>query len=63
MPSEGLRTEAKPGLVPEPVRANEPTAAARRSAEPATGSHRLTVARFARRVPATRRTPGIYGVP
>ena len=29
MRSEGLRTEAKPGLAPEPVRANEPTAPAR----------------------------------
>ena len=29
IPSEGLRTEAKPGLAPGPVRANEPAAAAR----------------------------------
>ena len=29
MPSEGLRTEEKPGLAPGPVRANEPAAAAR----------------------------------
>ena len=58
MPSEGLRIEAKPGLAPGPVRANEPAAPARPTAEPANSSYRLTVARFARRVPATGRPPG-----
>jgi len=47
IPSEGLRTEAKPGLAPEPVRANEPAAPARRTTEPANGPYRLALARSA----------------
>jgi hypothetical protein len=48
IPGEGLRTEAKPGLAPGPVRANEPAAPAWRTAGPANGSYRLALARSAR---------------